>query len=208
MSFEKRLNELSETKEIANKSDAYLNIDKRISVNDVKSSQPKDIDIDRRKDINAIGTEDKHQESQTVEKTSDTNKELREKEPTEEAVPKVVENKKQGVEREELFQKELEEKYPPDKGFIVKREAELRDKNGKIVVDPETNTYRRLDFVAVNKESHEVVGSYEVTSKTADKKSQTAKEERILNAGGRYVKIDNKLYRFPPNLKTEIVRKD
>ena len=208
MNFGNFMDKLSETRETVKQSDAYFDIDKRISLDETKTRESIDVDIDRRKDLSIKEPDAETQENRSEDKVSDANKELRGKETTEEAVPKVVEYKKQGIEREEMVQRELEEKYPLDKGFIVKREAILRDKNGEIVLDPETETYRRLDFVVVNEKSNKVVGSYEVTSKTADKKSQTAKEERILSEGGRYVKVNDRLYEFPPKLKTEIVRKD
>ena len=53
----------------------------------------------------------------------------------------------------------------------------MRDSEGKIVRDPETGEARRIDFVVVK--DGQVVDSIEVTSETADKTGQTAKEERI-----------------------------
>ena len=208
MNFGNSMDKISETRETAKQSDAYFGIDKRISLDETKPRKSKDVDIDRRKDISVKEPGAEMQENRAEDKTSVQNEDISRKEAAEEAVPKVVENKKNGIEREEIVQRELEEKYPAEKGFTVKREAELRDKNGKIVIDPETKTYRRLDFAVVNKESNKVIGTYEVTSQNADKKKQTEKEERILDLGGRYIRVDGKLYELPVNLKTEIVRKD
>ena len=55
----------------------------------------------------------------------------------------------------------------------------------------------------------EVVDSIEVTSTTADKTAQTAKENRIREAGGTYIKSsDGTLVRIPENVSTRIERRD
>lgn len=54
-----------------------------------------------------------------------------------------------------------------------------------------------------------VVESIEVTSKTADKTEQTAKEERIRDNGGNYVKDkDGNLVEIPADVHTQIERRD
>ena len=83
----------------------------------------------------------------------------------------------------------------------------LRDENGEIVKDPVTGEARRIDFVVVK--DGKVVDSVEVTSKTADKTEQTAKEDRIRENGGNYIKTtDGDLVRIPDDLKTRIERRD
>lgn len=58
-----------------------------------------------------------------------------------------------------------------------------------MVKDPETNTARRIDFVIVK--NGKVVDSIEVTSQTADKTDQMAKESRIRENGGVFIKDDD-----------------
>lgn len=118
-----------------------------------------------------------------------------------------IKNKQDGLEREREVQKELEKQYPPEDGYEIISEAYLRDKDGNIVRDPETGEARRIDFVVVK--DGKVVDSIEVTSKTADKTQQTAKEDRIRDAGGNYVRDKNgNLVEIPSNVKTRIERKD
>lgn len=50
----------------------------------------------------------------------------------------ILPNKLDGCAREEKVEKELQEKYPPEKGYSIIREAYLRDENGNIVKDPVT----------------------------------------------------------------------
>ena len=65
----------------------------------------------------------------------------------------------------------------------------------------------RIDHMVLK--DGEVVKSVEVTSKTADKTAQEAKEERIRDAGGNYVqdRSTGELVRFPAEVKTEVRRK-
>lgn len=118
-----------------------------------------------------------------------------------------VKNKEDGIRREQEVHKELTEKYPEKDNYKIISEAYLRDENGKLVKDPETGEARRVDFVVVK--DGKVVDSVEVTSQTADKTKQTAKEERIRNAGGEYVKDDEgNLCKYPDSVKTRVERKD
>lgn len=118
----------------------------------------------------------------------------------------ILPNKEEGLRREAEVEEELEKKYPESEGFEIVPEAYLRDSEGKIVRDPETGEARRIDFVVVK--DGQVVDSIEVTSETADKTGQTAKEERIRNAGGNYIRTsDGSLAKFPDNLHTTIERR-
>lgn len=118
-----------------------------------------------------------------------------------------IQNKLDGCAREEIVGDELRKKYPPELGYTVLREVYLRDEIGRIVVDPETGTKRRVDFVVVK--DGNVIEMIEVTSKTAPKDAQMAKENRIRNAGGNYIKDhNNNLIRIPDNVKTKIDRRD
>ena len=118
----------------------------------------------------------------------------------------ILPNKEEGLRREAEVEEELEKKYPESKGYEIVSEAYLRDSEGNIVRDPETGEARRIDFVVVK--DGIVVDSIEVTSETADKTGQTAKEERIREAGGNYIKTsDGSLAKYPDNLHTTIERR-
>ena len=112
-----------------------------------------------------------------------------------------------GAAREEAAASELADKYPPESGYHIERECFLRDETGKITVDPNTGESRRVDFEIIK--DGEVVKSVEVTSETADKTAQLAKEERIRDTGGNYI-VDHRtgeLVRFAPDVKTEVIRR-
>jgi hypothetical protein len=116
-----------------------------------------------------------------------------------------IKNKIDGLAREQDVAQELEKQYPPEKGYQIVSEAYLRDKDGNIVKDSETGQARRIDFVVVK--DGKVVDSIEVTSKTANKIGQCAKETRIREAGGKYIKDNNgKLVEVTVN--TRIERRD
>ena len=118
----------------------------------------------------------------------------------------ILPNKEEGLRREAEVEEELEKKYPESEGYEIVSEAYLRDSEGKIVRDPETGEKRRIDFVVVK--DGQVVDSIEVTSETADKTSQTAKEERIRDAGGNYIRTsDGSLAKYPNDLHTTIERR-
>lgn len=119
----------------------------------------------------------------------------------------LIPNKKDGLRRENKVQSELQEKYPESEGYKIESERLLRDSNGKKAIDPETGTGRRVDFV-VDKDGN-IVDSIEVTSKTADKTAQIAKETRIRENGGNYVKLKNgDIVKIPENITTRIERRD
>ncbi len=119
----------------------------------------------------------------------------------------LIPNKKDGLRRENKVQSELQEKYPKSEGYKIESERLLRDSNGKKAIDPETGTGRRVDFV-VDKDGN-IVDSIEVTSKTADKTAQIAKETRIRENGGNYVKLKNgDIVKIPENITTRIERRD
>ncbi len=118
----------------------------------------------------------------------------------------LISNKEEGLRREAEVEEDLKKKYPESDGYEIVNEAYLRDSEGKIVKDPETGTARRIDFVVVK--DGQVVDSIEVTSETADKTEQTAKENRIREAGGNYIKTaDGSLANFPENIYTQIERR-
>ena len=120
---------------------------------------------------------------------------------------KPIQNKIDGLQREDEAEKELKEKYPETEGYEIISEAYLRDKDGNIVKDHVTGEARRIDFVVIK--DGKAVDSVEVTSKTADKTEQTAKENRIRENGGNYVRDSNgNLVEIPKDVQTRIERKD
>ena len=122
-------------------------------------------------------------------------------------VKEAIKNKLDGLAREKEVGEELEKKYPPEKGYQIVSEAYLRDKDGNIVRDPVSGEARRVDFMVVK--DGRVVDSIEVTSKTADKTGQLAKEERIRDAGGNYIRDNNgKLVKIPTTVHTHVERRD
>jgi hypothetical protein len=85
-----------------------------------------------------------------------------------------------GAQREKDFVAELRVKFP---GSVIQTQRTLRDRNGNIVRDPKTGEARRVDVVVIRGRTGI---AFEVTSPTADKRIQTAKDVRIRDAGGNY----------------------
>lgn len=118
-----------------------------------------------------------------------------------------IKNKLDGLAREKEVAGELENAYPPEAGYQIIPEAYLRDKDGNIVKDSVSGEARRVDFMVVK--DGKVVESIEVTSKTADKTEQTAKEERIRDVGGNYIRDNTgNLVEIPSAVHTRIERRD
>ena len=118
-----------------------------------------------------------------------------------------IKNKQDGLRREKEVYEELKEKYPKEDGYSILAERYLRDKDGNIVKDPETGQARRLDYVVLDKDGN-VVATVEVTSKTADKSEQMAKEDRIRDNGGNYIMDkEGNLHKIPDTVKTNIERR-
>jgi len=117
-----------------------------------------------------------------------------------------IQNKLDGCRREGEVADELAKKYLPENGYTIVREQYLRNKDGTIARDPQTGTARRIDFVVMK--DGKVVDSVEVTSTTASKIGQSAKELRIRETGGNYVKGSNgELVRVPNSVQTRIERR-
>ena len=122
-------------------------------------------------------------------------------------VKEAIKNKMDGLARENEVFEELNSKYPPEKGYQIVSEVYLRDKDGNIVKDTVTGEARRVDFMVVK--DGKVIDSIEVTSKTADKSEQLAKEERIRDNGGNYIRDNNgNLVEIPSTVHTHIERRD
>jgi RHS repeat-associated protein len=75
-------------------------------------------------------------------------------------------------------------------GATVLQQRQLLDASGRIVLDPVTGTGRTLDFVVADSggASPTVVDVVEMTSLSASKAEQLAREGRIMAAGGRFVR--------------------
>ena len=128
-------------------------------------------------------------------------------------VPQIEINRVDGAARQEAVQAELMRDYPEEQGYHIESEVYLRNQDGSVARDPlvqEGNVLegtRRLDFVVIK--DGQVIKSVEVTSETAPKALQSAKEDRIREAGGNYVldRSTGKLVPFAPGVRTEIVRR-
>lgn len=115
-------------------------------------------------------------------------------------------NREDGANREEQALESLNKEFPEEDGYKIEREQYLRDKDGNIVKDSETGEARRVDFVVIK--DGKVVKSIEVTSETAPKDAQIAKEERIRDAGGNFIKDRDtgQLVEIPKDVQTEVRR--
>lgn len=118
-----------------------------------------------------------------------------------------IKNKMDGLQREHDVYEELEKQYSSEKGYSIIPEAYLRDKDGKIVKDFVSGEARRIDFIVVKDDK--VIDSIEVTSKTADKTIQSAKEERIRDMGGNYIRDNHgNIIKIADTVHTRIERRD
>ncbi|KLN55838.1 hypothetical protein [Variovorax paradoxus] len=88
-----------------------------------------------------------------------------------------------GSQRQKNVTADLQRQYP---SASVQNEQYLRDVNGKIVIDPNTGTSRRIDHVVV--QNGQVIDSVETTSNTADKRAQLQHEADTRAAGGLYIR--------------------
>lgn len=142
------------------------------------------------------------------ESTEKTMKEVAEKgtESLDEIESQITKNKLDGTAREEKVLDDLISKNGEDN---VIREALLRDKDGVPIKDPETGEARRIDFIVT--QGKKIIESIEVTSETADKTLQMAKQTRILEEaverGGAFIKDKSgDLIEFTADIITEIRR--
>jgi hypothetical protein len=93
-----------------------------------------------------------------------------------------ITNAVEGARREDVFNAQVRAKYP---NATVQCQCYLRNEQGQSVKDPVTGERRRVDTVVIDNGQAQ---TYEVTSPTADKTLQAAKEQRILDAGGNYIR--------------------
>lgn len=115
-------------------------------------------------------------------------------------------NRENGSLREEKALGDIKKEFPESEGFKYHQEAYLRDEQGNIIRDQLSGEARRIDIL-VAKEG-KIYKSFEVTSESALKELQLAKEERIRQTGGNFI-LDRDtwtLIELPKNVTTEIRR--
>ena len=117
----------------------------------------------------------------------------------------LAQNREDGMRREADARRDLEQAFLPEAGYEIHCECYLRDADGEIVKDAETGEARRVDFVVIK--DGLVEKSIEVTGDGVDKTGQLAKEDRIREQGGNFVKIDGQLVPFGPDVRTEVWRR-
>jgi hypothetical protein len=118
-----------------------------------------------------------------------------------------------GDARAEIVGKGLEKTYPKEQGYNIESEIPLRNQDGTLARDPVMQEAsglegtRRLDFVVIK--DGQVIRSVEVTSESAPKDLQMAKEERIRATGGNFVldRTTGELVPFAPTVRTEVIRR-
>lgn len=122
-------------------------------------------------------------------------------------VSQIEANRRSGSAREGIVDGELVRECSPENGYSIERECYLRDAEGHIVKDLVTGEARRIDFAVIK--DGEVVKSVEVTSPTADKIAQMAKENRIHDAGGNYIvdRSNGEIVPFAHGVETKIERR-
>jgi RHS repeat-associated protein len=113
-------------------------------------------------------------------------------------------NKTEGLRRESTLKRVLQEIYGKDR---VLSERMLLDKFGKKVTTRvgKKETGRRIDFIILD-ENGKAIKSIEVTSKTAKKGPQIAKENIIRQSGGTFIKDANGNLVDISNVPTKIIR--
>lgn len=115
-------------------------------------------------------------------------------------------NAEKGAVREEKIRAKLAEKYP-EPPHEIHSQVYLIDERGKRLLDPKTGKARRVDFVvALGKKA---IKSVEVTSKTADKSSQMARERRLRQENTKVYGLIRggkaKIW-MPASAKTQVIR--
>ena len=125
-----------------------------------------------------------------------------------EAAYQVRVNAKHGALREDIFQAGLEARYAPEDGHRIIQEASLRNGDGDIVRDPESGSYRRVDYAVIKDDV--ATDLFEITSPTAPKEAQMDKERRIRESSDIFVRDPDtgELYEVSPEVKTRVVRID
>ena len=118
----------------------------------------------------------------------------------------IAQNREDGMRREAQVFDSLNIAYPESDGYRILEERYLLNENGEFASDPETGERRRLDFVVADGNG-EACRVLEVTSPVAPKELQSAKESRIRDSGGTFVR-DPETQRLVDvaKIQTEIIR--
>jgi hypothetical protein len=93
-------------------------------------------------------------------------------------------NAANGARRAEQGLKEVATANP---GKKVQPETYLRSADGKRAIDPQTGEMRRVDAAVIDQKS-KTATTVEITGPNVDKTAQAAKEQRILDSGGTFVR--------------------
>lgn len=93
-----------------------------------------------------------------------------------------IKNAVEGARREDVFSARMKAQHPNE---TILCQCYLRNAPGQSAKDPLTGERRRVDTAVIQDGRAQ---TYEVTSSTADKTLQAAKEQRILDAGGTYIR--------------------
>jgi RHS repeat-associated protein len=97
---------------------------------------------------------------------------------------RVKENAKDGARRNKVGVEQLKSENP---GKGVQTETYLRTEDGKRAIDPQTGEMRRVDAAVIDSNSR-TAETYEITGPGVSKATQVAKEGRILDNGGMYIR--------------------
>ena len=93
-----------------------------------------------------------------------------------------IKNAIEGDRRHQEFNAKIKEKYP---NATIQCECYLRNAQGQSVKDPDTGERRRIDTAVIENGEAQ---TFEVTSLTANKVDQIAKEGRVRLEGGTYIR--------------------
>jgi RHS repeat-associated protein len=97
---------------------------------------------------------------------------------------RIKENARDGARRNKVGVDQLKSENPDKR---VQTETYLRTEDGKRAVDPQTGEMRRVDAAVIDQNT-KTATTHEITGPGVDKTTQFAKEQRILDNGGVYVR--------------------
>ncbi len=111
-----------------------------------------------------------------------------------------IKNAIEGARREDMFNALMRVKHP---NATIQCQCYLRNAHGQSVKDPVTGERRRVDTAVIEGGQAQ---TYEVTSMTADKDLQLAKEGRILQNSGTYIRDRSSGDLVPVNGVSDLVK--
>jgi hypothetical protein len=116
----------------------------------------------------------------------------------------VLDNAAAGTRREAQTAAELATENP---GKVVQGQRTLRNAEGKKVVDPVTGEGRRVDHAVIDREAN-TAKTFETTGQNVSKEEQLAKEQRVREAGGKFVRDKETQQMVPVEGVSEVRRQD